>query len=606
MSNRSENSKTRILERSEIPEEYTWDLSKLAASDEEWEKSLAALEERIPEIESFKGSLGASAARLKTFLDYMRDTELLDERIGYYAHLRSAEDVGSSIHQERLARYMNAATRLSAALSFVNPEIQAIPREKMEEFLDDPGLREYRIMLEKILRFKPHVLSPEEERLLALQGETRRTPEKTFSALTNVDFQFGDIDTPEGPRPLSQSTFSSFMINPDRGVRKETYSRLYSVYGDHVHTLASLFEGSVQYDVYSARVRKYSNAREMALFPDKVPGEVYDNLIAVVHENLPVLHRYYELRRRLLGLGTLAHWDVYVPVVSEVHTRYTYEEAVETIIEALAPLGEEYCDTLRSGLMGRWVDRYENRGKRSGAFSAGSYAGDPYILMNYQEEVLRDLFTLAHEGGHSMHSWYSVRNNPFQHYNYTIFEAEVASTFNEQLVGRALLREAKDPKMQAYIVNKEVDDIVATIFRQTMFAEFEDISHRMVEQGSPLTVDSIRSAYRGLLELYFGKKVHLPESADIECLRIPHFYNAFYVYKYATGLSASVALAKRVSEGGKEERDHYLSFLKSGGSRYPLESLRLAGVDMTSPEPIRAAMLVFKEKIDRLETLLGL
>lgn len=593
-----------IPERSEIPEEYKWDLSKLAASDEEWETGLTRLEERIPKVESFRGSLGKSAASLKICLDYLRETEILDERLGYYAHLRTTEDVGSSAHQERFARYMSVATRLSGAASFFNPELQAVPEDRMQTFLEDPVLKEYRIMLEKILRFKPHVLSPEEERLLAMQAEARQAPEKAFSALTNVDFQFGNIDTPDGPRPLSQSTFSSFMIHRDRQVREKAYTRLYSVYGNHINTLAALYEGSVQYDIYTARVKKHPNARAKALFPDMVPEEVYDNLIAVVHENLPTLHRYYDLRRRLLGLDGLAHWDVYVPVVPEIKTHYTYEEAVDIIIDALAPIGTEYCDTLRSGLTGRWVDRYENRGKRSGAFSAGSYSGHPYILMNYQEDVLRDLFTLAHEGGHSMHSWYSVNNNPFQHYNYTIFEAEVASTFNEQLVGRKLLREATDPQMQAYIINKEVDDFVATIFRQTMFAEFEHISHRMVEEGSPLTVDSIRGTYRKLLKQYFGEKVHLPESADIECLRIPHFYHAFYVYKYATGLSAAVTLARQVAEGGENEREQYLSFLKSGGSRYPLNSLRLAGVDMASPEPVRSAMQIFGEKIDRLTALL--
>jgi oligoendopeptidase F len=592
---------SKIPERNEIPDEFKWDLSQLSPSDDQWEQDLLKLEKRIPLFDRYQGSLGGSAGQLKECLDFLKDTEILDERLGYYAHLRTAEDVGSSIHQDRFARYMRIATQFAAATSFIVPELQAIPEQTMEQFLQTPELEEYTIMLRKILRFKPHVLSPAEEKLLALQSEAKQAPRKAFSALTNVDFDFGSIDTPEGAKPLSQSTFSSFLIHPERDVRQRAYERFYEVYRGHQHGLAALYEGSVQQDIYSARIRGYESTRQMALFPDKVPEEVYDNLIQVVHEYLPVLHRYYEIRRKALGLDTLSHWDVYVPVVSEVKTRTSYDEAVDIITDALQPLGEEYCATLRSGLLGTWVDRYENRGKRSGAFSAGSYSGEPYILMNYRDDVLRDVFTLAHEGGHSMHSWYSVRHNPFQHYNYTIFEAEVASTFNEQLLARKLLAESREPRMRTYIINKLVDDFVATVFRQTMFAEFEHRAHDMVEKGVPLTLDSITSTYQNLLEQYFGPGVHLPEATRIECLRIPHFYNAFYVYKYATGLSAAVTLSRKVAEGGEADREAYLSFLKSGGSRYPLESLQMAGVDMGSPEPVRTAMEVFTEYLDQLE-----
>jgi len=598
------NSADRILERHEIPDEYKWDLFKLYPSDKEWEKGLKDLEARIEGVQQFQGTLEQSVAQLKQCLDYLNDTEKLEERLGYYAHLRTTENVGSSEHQERFARYMQVATRLSAATSYFTPEIQSIPDQTMEQYLAAPELDNYNIMLRKLLRFKPHILSQKEEKLLALQAEARQAPEKAFSSLTNVDFDFGSITTPEGPKPLSQSTFSSFMINPSRQVRRSAYERFYEVYSGHKHSLAALYDGSVQDDIYRSRVRGYESARQMALFPDKVPESVYDNLINVVHENLPALHRYYDLRRRALELDTLSHYDVYVPIVPEIKTNYPYDQAVDTVIEALHPLGEEYQNTLRKGLLGSWVDRYENKGKRSGAFSAGSYVGDPYILLNYKEDVLRDVFTLAHEGGHSMHSWYSARNNPFPHYNYTIFEAEVASTFNEQLLADHLLEHADNPRMQAYIINKLVDDFVATIFRQTMFAEFEHQAHHMVEKGRPLTVDSIRATYRDLLTRYFGPDVHLPEPADIECLRIPHFYRAFYVYKYATGLSAAVSLSTRVTSGGPQERNDYLAFLKSGGSRYPLESLQLAGVDMSSPEPIRTAMQNFRERLTQLEQLI--
>ena len=604
MANNENGEKTKIPTRGEIPEKDTWDLSKLFPDNESWERGLEELEQRIPEFKKFSGTLADSAAALESCLDYLTETEHLEERLGYYAHLRTTEDVGNDSGQERFSRYMRIATRFSAETSFIVPEIQAIPDEKMEQFLSSPELEKYKILLRKIRRFRPYVLSPAEEKLLAMQAEAKQTPEKAFSSLTNVDMEFGTISTSEGERPLSQSTYGSLMIHRDRDVRERTYRSFYRVFDGHKHTLSTLYEGSVQQDIYEADVRGYPSTRAMALFPDKVPENVYDNLIETVHENLPTLQHYYELRRKALGVDSLAHWDVYVPMVGNISTDYPYEEAVETIYDALAPLGDEYRETLRSGLLGRWVDRYENKGKRSGAFSAGSYDGDPYILMNYKRDVLRDLFTLAHEGGHSMHSWYSARSNPFQHYSYTIFEAEVASTFNEQLTARYLLDHADDEKMKAYVVNKQVDDFVATVFRQTMFAEFEHLCHEMAEKGTPLTLETLRKTYRSLLTKYFGEDVRIPEEGDLEGLRIPHFYRAFYVYKYATGLSAAVSLSNRVMEGGEKERDQYIEFLKSGGSRFPLESLQVAGVDMSSPEPIRSAMKSFGQQVERLESFL--
>lgn len=596
----------KIIERKDVKKEDQWDLSKLYKSEEAWEKGLKELESKIPAIAGFKGKLGESAASLKSCLDYMNDLELLDERLGYYAHLRLNEDEGNSTSQERFARYMSVAARIGAESSWQTPEIQAIDSAVMEGFLADDSMSEYRIMLKKILRFKPHVLSETEERLLAMQAEANQTASKTFSSLTNVDLDFGTIQTPEGEAPLTQSTFASFLINPDRGLRKEAYFQFYKGFDAHKNTIASLYAGSVHLDIYKSRVRNYPSSRAAALFPDKVEEKVYDNLVDTISENLPALHSYYELRRKALKVDKLAHYDVYAPLVSDVKVKHSYDEAVNVIIKALAPLGDEYCRTLKNGLNGGWVDRYENKGKRSGAFSAGSYAGDPYILMNYKEDVLRDVFTLAHEGGHSMHSWYSVNNNPFQHYNYTIFEAEVASTFNEQLLAKYLFEQADSDAMKAYLIGKQVDDIIATIFRQTMFAEFEHLAHKMVEEGQPLSVDSVRKLYRSLLEKYFGADVELFEQSDLEGLRIPHFYRAFYVYKYSTGLAAAIALSQRVLNGGETERDDYLSFLKSGGSKYPLESLAAAGVDMSSPEPVKAAMKRFTELTGELSKLLKL
>ncbi|MDR0663371.1 MAG: oligoendopeptidase F, partial [Spirochaetaceae bacterium] len=425
--------------------------------------------------------------------------------------------------------------------------------------------------------------------------------------LTNVDIDFGTLDTPAGTLPLSQSTWSVFMENPDRTLRERAYRQFYSRFDEHKTTLAALYGGSVKKDVIRARIRRFSSARAAALFPDNVDESVYDNLVDTVTENLAPLHRYYKLRKRALNLDTLRHWDVYAPITGaeRAFKKTSWNEAVDIVAQALSPLGDEYVDTLRNGLLGRWADRYENKGKRSGAFSAGSYAADPYILMNYKEDSVRDIFTLAHEGGHSMHSWYSARNNPFTHYRYTIFEAEVASTFNEELLYRHLRDTADTKELKLYIVNKRADDILATQYRQTMFAEYEKRTHDLEEGGTPLTADVLRSEYRALLEKYFGPEMVLEAESGLEGLRIPHFYNAFYVYKYSTGISASLALAERVLCGGEAERNDYFAFLKSGGSRFPIDSLKLAGVDMSESAPVKAACTVFEKLIDELEALLG-
>jgi len=593
-----------IPDRNEVAPRDTWDLSKLFTSENEWESSLKELENNIQKIEPYRGTLHSSADHLREFLELVNELEMLSESLGNYAFLKTAEDAGNSKNQDRMARYMRAASTLSSGLSFFYPELQAIDTGIIDSFLLSSSLSEFTINVKKILRFKPHILSSGEEKLLALQTETNETPRKVFSALTDVDMEFGTVKTSDGDIPLSQSTFGMLLIHKDRAVREIAYKQFYHIFEKHKNTLASLYAGSVQLDVYKVRVRKYKSTREMRLFPDNVPETVYDNLINTIHKNLPLLHEYYSFRKQVLNLETLKHWDVYIPLVNSVETHYSYEEAVTTVVEALKPLGTEYCTVLQNGLLGRWVDRYENKGKRSGAFSSGGYRGDPYILMNYKETVLRDLFTLAHEGGHSMHSWYSVRNNPFQHYNYTIFEAEVASTFNEQLVARYLLDNANDDRMKAYIIGKQIDDIIATVFRQTMFAEFEHRAHKMVETGTPLTVDSIRTLYRKLLETYFGNTLILEDVSDLEALRIPHFYRSYYVYKYATGLSASIALSQRVLNGGEKEKAEYLGFLKSGGSKYPLESLKSAGVDMSSPKPVQDAMKVFQNLLEELKASL--
>jgi oligoendopeptidase F len=595
-----------ILERSQIPAEFRWNLASLFASDAEWEKSLDSIHTMMPEAEERKklGLWKSAEALLETLKAYERYL-ILEERLGYYAHLRVTEDEGNSAARSMFARFIGTSSEGQAAWSWLNPSIQALDDPFFDTCIASPQFQNYRVFLSKLRRFKPHVLSESEERLLALQTESSQTAQETFSVLTNVDLNFGTVETQDGPFPLTQSTFASFMRMPDREVRKTAYMQFYAQFEAHQNTIGALYAGSVKLDKYQAQVRNFPNARAMALFPDNVAEAVYDNLISTIHENLSTLHRYYKLRKEILRLDTLRHYDVYIPLVQEAKSKRSYEEATEIVLEALKPLGSDYIATLRKGLLNGWVDRYENKGKRSGAFSAGTFTGEPYILMNYKDDVLHDLFTIAHEGGHSMHSWFSARHNPFMCYNYTIFEAEVASTFNEQLVFDYLYNHSETDEEKAYLIATRIDDTLGTLFRQTMFAEFVKKAHEIVEAGQALTVDVLRKEYRQLLELYFGKEMVLETVSDLEGLRIPHFYTAFYVYKYATGLSASIALSERVLRGGNSEREAYLAFLKSGGSLFPIESLKRAGVDMSTPAPIQAACDRFARDIDALSSLVG-
>lgn len=588
--------------RAEVALEDTWDLSTLFKNDKAWNEGLAAYEKMAERIPSFKGTLSTSADCLSAYLEFFRDISILEEQLGVYSGLRQSEDEGDSTARTMTGRFVMAAAKVQAASAWAVPEIQAIPDTDIRRFLAEPRLAEFAVYLAKLLRYKPHILSASEERMLALHSEAENAVSEAFSVLTNVDIDFGSVDTPEGQRPLSQSTWSLFMESSDRELRKQAYTTFYRHFDSHKTTIATLYGAQVKQNVIKARIRNFSCARAAALFPDKVDEAVYDNLIATVHKNLSTLHRYYTLRKRILKLDELRHYDVYTPLVPVAARKTKWNEAVDLIAAALAPLGREYVDVLTGGLCARWADRYENKGKRSGAFSSGSFTGAPYILMNYKEDSIRDVFTLAHEGGHSMHSWYSARSNPFMHYSYTIFEAEVASTFNEELLFQYLLKTAADPALKRYLINKRIDEILATLYRQTMFAEYEKRTHELEETGNPLTVDVLRNEYRQLLIQYFGPEMVLEEMSDLECLRIPHFYNAFYVYKYATGISAALALARRVLSGGAQEREDYFAFLKSGGSRFPLESLKVAGVDMSSAEPIQAACDIFGRLVDQLET----
>jgi len=591
--------------RSKVKPGDTWDLASLFADDQAWERAFTRWEKRIRGYNRFRGKLGEDAKTLAACLKFDRDFDRAGERLGVYALLRTAEDGTQSAAQRMYGRYQHAAMCAAEAASYIRPEILSLPARRLKELIDLPELRSFRLALERLLRYKPHTLSRKEERLLAMQTELAQAPGQIFRRLLDADLRFGTVKNEKGETvELSHATFSTLLHSPDRKVRRTAFRRYYRQIAAHQHTLAAALAGSIQRDIYYARVRNFPSALAAALFPDQVPQSVYDGLIASIHRHLPALHAYYDLRRRKMRLRRLHHYDTYVPILAGLQRRHTWNQAVETILAALKPLGDEYCTVLEQGLRGRWCDRYENRGKQSGAFSCGSFDGDPYILMNYQPDVLEHVFTLAHEAGHSMHSYFSARKQPFQYYQYTIFVAEVASTLNEQLLSRYLLDRARDDGERAFLINRQLDAMRGTIFRQTMFAEFEKLAHRSAESGEPLTLERFKQIYRELLEQYFGPEFALDEELDLECLRIPHFYRAFYVYKYATGMCAAMALADRVLEGGRRNRDACLRFLGAGCSKDPLDLLRDAGVDMERPEPVEAAMQRFERLVEELDRLL--
>jgi oligoendopeptidase F len=590
--------------RDQVPVGDTWDLSQLYATPADWQAAFEKVQRDYPAAAKFKGRVCESVATLLTVLEFEKELGLQIERLGHYASLLTSGDSSNAEHLAREAQFENLLTLIGEATAFIAPEIQALDDATFESWVADPTLAEWSVALRKQRRFKPHTLSANEERLLALGSSALRGHGETFSQLTNVDMTFGLLTDEKGvERELTQSSFSSFLVQRDPEVRRRAFKLFYAEFDAHKFTVASTLANSVKADVFHARARNYPSAREAALFSDDVPVSVYDNLIATVRAHLPALHRYYALRRRLLKLDEIHHYDTYVPIVDKIETDVPWDGACDQVLAALAPLGSEYVSTLGEGLRGRWCDRYENKGKRSGAFSSSSFGNPPFIMMNYKHDVFADVYTLAHEAGHSMHTWYAQRTQRYQDYHYPIFLAEVASTFNEELLTHHLLAQTSDPRMRAYLINRQIDDIRGTIYRQTMFAEFEKLIHAMEEAGEPLTLESFRSTYRGLLNAYFGADFAIDQELELECLRIPHFYSAFYVYKYATGLSAAVALSQQVLGGGDVEK--YLGFLRSGGAKMPLPTLADAGVDMSKPEPVAAALDVFTRRVAELEELLG-
>ena len=594
-----------LTTRDAIPANDTWDLDGLYASGETWQVDFQSLESQMQQYTSFQGTLGDSAAKLKTCLEFDMAFSRTLEKVHTFAHLRNDEDKTNNLHQGNYEKVTRLLTQYQQARSFINSEIMEIPEATMQRFLDHPELELYRLYLERQLRYRKHTLSKKEEALLAATSEIARAPQNAFGMLDNADLKLGTVKDEEGKEiAITHGNLQSLLQKQDRRVRKEAFETFYKAYEDHKFTYSTLLSSSLKKDTFYAQAKNYSSVREMNLFYENIPVEVYDNLIQTVRNHLDPLYQYFDIRKRILGLDELHAYDNNVPLVKDLEWNMPYEEAVDNICEALGPLGSDYVGIVKAGLLDRrWVDRYENKGKRSGAYSSGCYDSDPYILMNYLDDNINSVYTLAHEAGHSMHSYSSNKNQPYIYADYTIFVAEVASTFNEALLTRYFLNQDISRDMRIYLICREIDNLRGTLIRQTMFAEFEHQIYQAAESGQPMTVETFREIYTKLLETYFGDGVVLDPCLSLECLRIPHFYFGFYVYKYATGISAAYALANKVLNGGKKELSAYLNFLKSGGSKFPIDLLKSAGVDMSSPKPIETALGKFGELVGELQAL---
>lgn len=596
----------KLLTREEVPVELTWDLTNIFSSDEEWEKEFKEIESLLPEADKYRGKVVESAQSLYETLQF---SDQLSQRFGklyVYSHLKHDQDTANSKYQAMDGRVRSLAAKLSAAWSFTTPEILSVDEQTIEKYLNEyEPLQLYAQMLKELNLQRPHVLSAEKEELLAQFSEVKGASGGTFSALNNADLQFPVIKNDKGEDvELTHGNYISFLESYDRDVRRDAFKAVYDTYGKFKNTFASTLSGNVKSHNVSAKIRKYDSARHAALSNNNIPEKVYDQLVSTVHEYLPVLHRYVALRKEVLGVDELHMYDLFVPLVKEMNVEIPYEEAKETMVKSFAPLGKEYQELVQKGLDSRWVDVLENKGKRSGAYSSGTYGTNPYVLMNWQDN-LNNLFTLAHEFGHSMHSYYTRQNQPYPYASYSIFVAEVASTCNEELLFDYLLKNTEDPQMKIYLLNHWLDGFRGTVFRQTMFAEFEHIIHDMDARGEALTAEGLTKIYYDLNKQYFGDAMTVDEEIGLEWARIPHFYYNYYVYQYATGQSAATTLSKQILEEGQPAVDRYINnFLKAGCSDFPIEVLKAAGVDMESPQPIAEACKVFEEKLAELESLL--
>jgi len=592
--------------RNEVPVEDTWRLEDIFASDEQWDTEYNAIKEMLPKANEYKGKLGESADLLWEALQYQDEVMKRLGKLYTYAHMRYDQDTTNGFYQGMDDRAKNLYTQVSSAFAYVVPELLSIDEEKLNQFLaEKEELRLYEHAFDEINLQRPHVLDADQEALLAEASEVLGAASNTFSMLNNADLQFPVIKDENGEEvEVTHGRYIRFLESSDRRVRKDAFKAVYSTYGKFRNTFASTLSSQVKKDNFQARVRKYDSARQAALAANNIPESVYDNLVNTINKNLHLLHRYVKLRKKVLGVDELHMYDLYTPLVKDIKMEVTYNEAKDLVLKGLEPLGEDYLNVLKEGFDNRWVDVHENKGKRSGAYSSGSYGTNPYILMNWQDNV-NNLFTLAHEFGHSVHSYYTRKTQPFPYGNYSIFVAEVASTCNEALLNDYLLKTIDDDKKRLYLLNHYLEGFRGTVFRQTMFAEFEYEIHKRAQNGEALTADLLTDIYYGLNKKYFGNDIVVDEEIGLEWARIPHFYYNFYVYQYSTGFSAATALSKQILEEGKPAVDRYIEFLKAGSSDYPINVLKKAGVDMTSATPIEEACKVFEEKLMEMEQLLA-
>jgi oligoendopeptidase F len=587
-----------IKAREEIPQEYKWDLERIYPNESSIEADIAKVKELLEKIGGFKGRLGDREVLLQC-LQTGDEMGIVMGRLFAYAHMRLDEDRRVSKYQSLNDRVRALGVEVGEKTSFVEPELLKLDPNVLEEIIDDNRFVPYKMYFQEIARSREHVLSDAEERILASLGEVADAPSEIYSMLTNADIKFGTVKDSQGEEiEFSEGRAMSFFQSRDRRVRKDAYNTLYRTYTGFKNTLSQTLANNIKVNSVTARLRKYDSSIAMSLFPDNVPVQVYDNLIDTVSDNLQYLHEYVAMKKKMLGLDEMHFYDLYVPLVEDYDKEIKYEEAVETVKKGLASLGDRYIEDLSQGIANNWIDVYENQGKRSGAYSSGSYDTMPYILMNYDNKM-SDLFTLAHELGHSMHSFYSNKKQHFRTAGYSIFVAEVASIFNETLLLKYLLNNAAGRDEKLYLLNYDLEGYRGTVFRQVMFAEFERIIHRKIDNGEALTPDVLCEEYYNLNKKYYGPEMTLDDNIAMEWSRIPHFYYNFYVYKYAIGFCAAKVLAQPIIEGDQEALGRYLSFLESGGSDYPLELLKKAGVDMSSREPVEKCMQSFKESLDR-------
>ena len=596
---------SQILKRNDVKIENTWALEDIYASDNQWEDELLQVLELCDKLALYEGHLTESAEKLYNFLLSEEKADILFGRVYIYANQALHVDMNNSKYQDFVARANTCMIKLQSSLAFSTPEFLSVDSDVICHFMDEmPELRLYETKFNRIFREKEHTLSKAEETLLAEVGEITNAADDIFSLFANADLKFDKIkDTNGNIVDMSNGRFITYMNSADRNVRIAAFQSMYKAYGQFKNTLATTYATNAKKASFYAKIRNYNSSLEASLSPNAIPVSVYDNLIDTIHSHLPKMYKYVSLRKKALGVEELHMYDVYVPMISDVDKKISYDDAKSTILKALAPMGDEYLSILKEGFDNRWIDIYENEGKRSGAYSWGPYGTHPYVLLNHNDD-LNSMFTLAHEMGHALHSYYSNKTQPYTYSSYELFVAEVASTCNESLLIHYLLNNCSDKKERAYLINYFLDSFKGTIFRQTMFAEFEKITHEMVDNNESLTADKLCDIYYNLNKQYFGPNMIIDEEIKYEWSRIPHFYNEFYVYQYATGFSAAIALSKRIMELGQEGVDDYMKFLSGGSSKDPIDLLKMAGVDMSSPDPINAAMEMFGELVDELEKLL--